>query len=81
MAREVKSGIRVNGVAPGPTDTDMSTRFTGTAGNKSALVAEAPLGRLGLSKELARAIVFIASEDASFTTGHILDVNGGRPAN
>ena len=65
-----KSGIRVNGVAPGPTDTGMLTRFTGTPENKAALVTGVPMGRLGLSEELANAIVFIASDEASFITGH-----------
>ena len=72
-----KSGIRVNGVAPGPTDTGMLTRFTGTPENKAALVTTVPMGRLGLSEELANAIVFIASDEASFITGHILNVDGG----
>src|SRR5467141_4333310 len=75
-----KSGIRVNGVAPGPTDTGMLTRFTGTPENKAALVAGVPMGRLGLSEELANAIVFVASEEASFITGHILNVDGGHTA-
>jgi NAD(P)-dependent dehydrogenase (short-subunit alcohol dehydrogenase family) len=75
------SGIRVNGVAPGPTDTGMLTRFTGTPEIKAALVADVPMGRLGLSEELAHAIVFIASDDASFITGHILNVDGGHSAN
>jgi len=78
VALEVaKSGIRVNGVAPGPTDTGMLTRFTGTPESKAALVTEVPLGRLGLSAELAAAIVFIASDEASYITGHILNVDGG----
>jgi len=72
------SGIRVNGVAPGPTDTGMLTRFTGTPENKAALVTTVPMGRLGLSEELANAIVFIASEQASFITGHVLSVDGGK---
>src|SRR3981189_446542 len=76
-----KSGIRVNGVAPGPTDTGMLTRFTGTPENKAALVTSVPMGRLGLSEELANAIVFIASDEASFITGHILNVDGGHTAN
>jgi NAD(P)-dependent dehydrogenase (short-subunit alcohol dehydrogenase family) len=76
-----KSGIRVNGVAPGPTDTGMLTRFTGTPDNKAALVAGVPMGRLGLTEELANAIVFIASDEASFITGHILNVDGGHTAN
>jgi NAD(P)-dependent dehydrogenase (short-subunit alcohol dehydrogenase family) len=76
-----KWGIRVNGVAPGPTDTGMLTRFTGTAENKAALVTGVPMARLGLSEELANAIVFIASDEASFITGHILNVDGGHTAN
>jgi NAD(P)-dependent dehydrogenase (short-subunit alcohol dehydrogenase family) len=75
------SGIRVNAVAPGPTDTGMLTRFTGTPENKAALVADVPLGRLGLSAELAHAIVFIASDEASFITGSVLNVDGGLTAN
>jgi NAD(P)-dependent dehydrogenase (short-subunit alcohol dehydrogenase family) len=75
-----KSGIRVNGVAPGPTDTGMLTRFTATPENKAALVAGVPMGRLGLSEELANAIGFIASDEASFITGHVLHVDGGHSA-
>ena len=73
-----KSGIRVNAVAPGPTDTGMLTRFTGTAENKAALVTTVPLGRLGLSEEVADGIVFIASDEARFITGHVLNVDGGK---
>src|SRR5579864_303414 len=73
-----KSGIRVNAVAPGPTDTGMLTRFTGTPENKASLVTTVPMGRLGSSEELANAIVFIASDEASFITGHILNVDGGK---
>src|ERR1700723_1429542 len=73
-----KSGIRVNAVAPGPTDTGMLTRFTGTAENKAALVTTVPLGRLGLSEELADASVFIASDPAAFISGHVLNVDGGK---
>jgi len=81
VAREIaKSGIRVNGVAPGPTDTGMLTRFTGTPENKAGLATTVPMGRLGLSEELANAIVFIASDEASFITGHVLNVDGGKTA-
>jgi NAD(P)-dependent dehydrogenase (short-subunit alcohol dehydrogenase family) len=73
-----KSGIRVNAVAPGPTDTGMLTRFTRTPQNKAALVTTVPMGRLGLTEELANAIVFIASDEASFINGHILNVDGGK---
>src|SRR5271169_463906 len=76
-----KSGIRVNAVAPGPTDTGMLTRFTGTPENKAALVTTVPMARLGLSEEPANAIVFVASDDASFITGQVLNVDGGHTAN
>jgi NAD(P)-dependent dehydrogenase (short-subunit alcohol dehydrogenase family) len=59
----------------------MLTRFTGTPENKAALVTEVPMGRLGLAEELANAIVFIASDQASFITGHVLNVDGGHTAN
>lgn len=73
-------GIRVNCVSPGPTDTGMLTCFTGTDDNKARLVAEVPLGRLGLSEEVADGIVFIASDEARFITGHSLNVDGGHSA-
>ena len=81
VALEVaKSGIRVNGVAPGPTDTGMLTRFTGTPEKKTALATGVPMGRLGLAEEVANAIVLIASDEASFITGHLLSVDGGKTA-
>jgi NAD(P)-dependent dehydrogenase (short-subunit alcohol dehydrogenase family) len=76
-----KSGIRVNAVAPGPTDTGMLTRFTGSAENKAALVKKVPLDRLGLSEEVADGIVFIASDGAKWITGAVLNVDGGMTAN
>jgi NAD(P)-dependent dehydrogenase (short-subunit alcohol dehydrogenase family) len=77
----VKSGIRVNVVAPGTTDTDMLTRFTGTPDNKAGLVATVPMERLGLPEEIAAGIVFIASDDASYITGTVLNVDGGMTVN
>jgi NAD(P)-dependent dehydrogenase (short-subunit alcohol dehydrogenase family) len=76
-----QSGIRVNAVAPGPTDTGMLTRFTGTAENKAALATTVPMGRLGLSEEVADGIVFIASDEARFITSHVLNVDGGKTVN
>src|ERR1700736_6787793 len=73
----VDSGIRVNVVAPGTTDTGMLTRFTGTPENKVGLVATVPMQRLGHPKEIAAGIVFIASDEASYITGHVLNVDGG----
>ena len=82
VALEVaKSGIRVNVVAPGPTDTGMLTRFTGTAENKAALVKQVPLDRLGAAEEIADGIVFIASDGAKWITGEVLNVDGGMTAN
>ncbi|MFM0237651.1 SDR family NAD(P)-dependent oxidoreductase [Paraburkholderia phytofirmans] len=80
-ALEVAStGVRVNAVAPGPTDTGMLDRFTGTPENKAALAAKVPLGRVGQPVDVARAIVFLASEAASFITGQIVTVDGGKTA-
>jgi NAD(P)-dependent dehydrogenase (short-subunit alcohol dehydrogenase family) len=74
------SGVRVNAVAPGPTDTGMLDRFTGNSDRKAALTSTVPLGRLGKPEELARAIVFLASDAASFVTGQIVTVDGGKTA-
>jgi NAD(P)-dependent dehydrogenase (short-subunit alcohol dehydrogenase family) len=74
------SGIRVNAVAPGPVETGMLNRFTGTAERKAGLVAGVPLKRAGTPEEIADAIVFVASRKASFITGQIINVNGGRTA-
>ncbi len=73
-------GIRVNAVAPGPTDTDMLTRFAGGAERKAALQAGVPLRRLGEPSEVANAILFLASGLASYVTGQVLAVNGGKTA-
>jgi NAD(P)-dependent dehydrogenase (short-subunit alcohol dehydrogenase family) len=82
VALEVaNSGIRVNAVGPGPTDTGMLTRFTGTAENKAASAARVPLGRLGFPEEVADGIVFLGSDEAKFMTGHVLNVDGGHSAN
>ncbi len=74
------SGVRVNAVAPGPTDTGMLDRFTGSAERKAALTEKVPLGRLGKPEEIARAIVFLSSDAASFVTGQIVTVDGGKTA-
>jgi NAD(P)-dependent dehydrogenase (short-subunit alcohol dehydrogenase family) len=74
------SGVRVNAVAPGPIETGMLDRFTGTPERKAALLKTVPLGRVGDPADIARAAVFLASEDASFITGQILTVDGGKTA-
>lgn len=73
-------GVRVNAVAPGPTDTGMLTRFTGSAENKAALLSGVPLGRIGQPDDIANAIVFVGSDAASFLTGQIVTVDGGKTA-
>jgi NAD(P)-dependent dehydrogenase (short-subunit alcohol dehydrogenase family) len=74
------NGVRVNAVAPGPVETGMLDRFTGDAGRKAGLVAGVPLKRAGAPEEIARAIVFLASDQASFVTGQIVSVDGGKSA-
>jgi NAD(P)-dependent dehydrogenase (short-subunit alcohol dehydrogenase family) len=74
------SGVRVNAVAPGPIETGMLDRFTRTADRKAALVKTVPLGRVGEPNEIARAVVFLGSDDASFVTGQILNADGGKSA-
>jgi NAD(P)-dependent dehydrogenase (short-subunit alcohol dehydrogenase family) len=72
--------VRVNAVAPGPTETAMLNRFTGTPERKAALVSSVPLGHVGAPDDIAGAIVFLASNKASFVTGHILAADGGKTA-
>jgi len=74
------AGVRVNAVAPGPIDTDMLTRFAGDDERKNGLAAGVPMKRLGRPEEIAQAIVFLASDQAGFLTGQVVDVNGGKTA-
>jgi NAD(P)-dependent dehydrogenase (short-subunit alcohol dehydrogenase family) len=73
-------GVRVNAVAPGPIATDMLDRFTGSADGKAAFVAGVPAKRAGTPEEIAQTIMFLASEQASYITGHIVAVDGGMSA-
>src|SRR2546423_1699917 len=74
------SGVRVNAVAPGPTETGMLNRFTGSAERKAGLISTVPLGRVGEPDEIANAILFLCSDRASFISGHVLSVDGGKSA-
>ncbi len=73
-------GVRVNAIAPGPVETAMLDRFTGSEDRKAGLLASIPLRRAGRPEELADAILFLSSNKASFVTGQIIGVNGGRTA-
>src|ERR1700675_3697135 len=73
-------GVRVNAVAPGPTETAMLDRLAGPSDRKAAFLASVPLKRGAKPEEIADAIVFVASEKASFITGQVIRVNGGKTA-
>jgi len=76
LARELGSrNVTVNAVAPGFIETAMIAGLP--ADHKQNLLKMVPLGRLGTDREVALAVRFLASEDASYITGHVLNVNGG----
>jgi NAD(P)-dependent dehydrogenase (short-subunit alcohol dehydrogenase family) len=80
LAREfAKSGIRVNAVSPSLTMTDFAQRQLDrlAAGTLERVVAMTPIGRVGQAQEIAAVIAFLASEEASFVAGHVLNVDGG----
>ena len=74
------SGVRINAVARGPIETAMLNRFTGSPERKAGLVAGVPLQRACEPDEIANAIVFLASDKSSCTTGQVLFVDGGKSA-
>ena len=76
LAQEMASrNITVNAVAPGFIDTDMTAVLSQDL--KAAMLAHIPLKRLGKAEDVAAAVRFLASDDAAYITGHVLDVNGG----
>lgn len=76
LAREYASrGITVNAITPGFIDTDMTTSIQGDM--KEGMLKAIPLGRTGRPPEIAAAVVFLASDEASYITGETLRVNGG----
>ena len=76
VARELASrNIRVNAVAPGFIDTDMTAALPEAA--RSKLSEQIPLSRLGTAEDVANAVAFLASDQASYVTGEVLRVNGG----
>jgi 3-oxoacyl-[acyl-carrier protein] reductase len=76
LAKEIGSrNVTVNAVAPGFIDTDMTRELPDA--HRQALLANIPLGRLGEADEVAHAVAFLCSEEASYITGETLHVNGG----
>jgi len=76
IAREVASrGITVNAVAPGYIETPMTAVLDER--QRTAMMAQIPLGRAGTDLEIAQSVAFLASDGAAYITGHVLDVNGG----
>jgi 3-oxoacyl-[acyl-carrier protein] reductase len=67
--------ITVNAIAPGFIDTDMTAVLSDEM--KEKLLAQVPLRRLGRPEEIAAAVRFLASDEAGYITGHVLNVNGG----
>ncbi len=76
LAREIATrGITVNAVAPGMIDTDMTASLEKQT--REALAAQIPVGRFGTGNDVAGAVCFLASNEASYITGQVLGVNGG----
>jgi NAD(P)-dependent dehydrogenase (short-subunit alcohol dehydrogenase family)/threonine dehydrogenase-like Zn-dependent dehydrogenase len=75
------SGIRINGICPGIIDTEMMRRFTGdTDKGRAAVIAQEPIGRMGRPEEIAAAVLWLCSDEAAFTVGHAMVVDGGQTA-
>ena len=70
-------GIRVNAVAPGLTDTEIAAEAVNNEEHAAALVQMTPLGRVGQPVDVARVIVFLASDEAAWVTGQVVDASGG----
>jgi 2-hydroxycyclohexanecarboxyl-CoA dehydrogenase len=74
-----RDGVGVSAVCPGIIDTPMMGRFTGnTAEGRARVIAQEPIGRMGMPREIAAAVVWLCSEAASFVVGHAMVVDGGQ---
>lgn len=79
MAREwAIHGVTVNALAPGYIETELTQEYLNTGTHRQELTSMVPAGRLGLPEELTGPVLFLASRNASFITGHVLYVDGGR---
>ena len=73
--------IRINAICPGIVDTEMMRRFTGdTEQGRAAVIAQEPIGRMGRPEEIAAAVLWLCSDEAAFTIGHAMVVDGGQTA-
>lgn len=79
LAKETAlEGIRVNAVSPGMVMTEIHERSTGDAARVERIRPNIPMQRIGLPEEIAKTVLFLLSDEASYTTGAIVDVSGGR---
>src|SRR5205823_2855705 len=75
------ANIRINAICPGIIDTEMMRRFTGdTDEGRAAVIGQEPIGRMGRPEEIAAAVLWLCSDEAAFTIGHAMIVDGGQTA-
>ena len=72
-----KDKIRVNAVCPGVVDTDMTAPFLKSDSDRDFMNSDHPIGRMGKPEDVARTIMFLVSDDSSWTTGTVMTVDGG----
>lgn len=79
MAREwAPHGVTVNAVAPGYTETDLTSAYLAKPGVRERMVGQVPAGRLGTVEDVVGPVLFLSSDRSAFVTGHVLYVDGGR---